>query len=50
MLALSIYLRIIAVFFLMRSWRAQAKIRCLNQPPTKRERFMGKLGKLSRRG
>ncbi len=32
MMAISIYARIIASFFLLRSWKAQAKIKCINQP------------------
>ena len=39
MMALSIYGRIVAVYFLIRAWRAQAKIRCLNEVPTKRILF-----------
>lgn len=31
MMAISIYARIGAVFFLLRSWRAQAKLKCTNQ-------------------
>ena len=39
MMALSIYGRIVIVYFLLRVWKAQAKIRCLNQPQTKRTLF-----------
>jgi hypothetical protein len=36
MMALSIYGRILIVYFLMRAWKAQAKIRCLTEVPKKR--------------
>ncbi len=39
MMALSIYARIIAVYFLLKAWKAQAKIRCLNEPQTKKTLF-----------
>jgi hypothetical protein len=39
MMALSIYGRIVIVYVLLRVWKAQAKIRCLNQPQTKRTLF-----------
>jgi hypothetical protein len=45
MIALSIYVRIIAVYFLLRIWRAQAKIRCLNEAQTKKKGLLSKLWK-----
>jgi hypothetical protein len=45
MMALSIYVRIIAVYFLLRIWRAQAKIRCLNEAQTKKKGLLSKLWK-----
>ena len=36
MMALSIYGRIIIVYVLLRTWKAQAKIRCLTEMPKKR--------------
>lgn len=36
MMALSIYGRIALIFLLLWTWKAQAKIRCLNEPPKKR--------------
>jgi hypothetical protein len=36
MMALSIYGRIIIVYVLLRTWKAQAKVRCLTELPKKR--------------
>jgi hypothetical protein len=36
MMALSIYLRVVLVVVLLWSWKAKAKIRCINQPKTRR--------------
>jgi hypothetical protein len=38
MMAISIYARIIAVFFLLKSWRAQAKIRCLTEAQARKSK------------
>ncbi len=43
MMALSIYARFIVVFFLLRTWKIQAKVRCVNDARTKKKALLSKL-------
>jgi hypothetical protein len=45
MMALSIYARIVIVYFLLKAWRGQAKIRCLQEGPKKNKGFLASLRK-----
>jgi len=42
MMALSIYARIVFVYFLIRTWKDQAKIRCLSEAKTKKTGLLAK--------